>query len=323
MSDNSSSSSSRVSFLAYFLQGLWKGISEPFPFLRDAIRPRGTTVGDSSFSVGLKFHEGLAALVAYLGVGVIAYSFLLERWSIVDALYFTMTCVTTLGYGDICPSNRNSMIFTCCFGMGGIAFLGAAVATIGARVVEAEIHAAQTAQKASRRRIMEIFDGMPNVLFHFRKQSDDEQHNDLLKKAKVARGEQKENFAKDPRHRVKPLSLSLGRIVSGVVVKSLPSLSLMMVGGLVMQKLNGGHWKMVDSLYYSVITGTTVIRYIRNYLFQSLRAAYHTAFSINGHHSHNDWIWGSYAADAGGQNFCHFLYSIVCCRGRRVSFQRY
>lgn len=244
--------------LTSFLRSLWKGVSQPFPALRDAmILPSSTNATDgTTFSVGLTFREGMLALIAYLSLGVFVYSFLLERWSIVDALYYTITVTTTLGYGDLCPTNPASKIFTCFFGMGGIAFLGAAVATVGARVVEAQIFAAETAQRESRKRLMRIFEDMPKVLGRFRKQSSDNQKKDLLEQAKTARQEQDESFSKVFRYRIKPLSSSsFDWILRSVVVRSLPSLSLMLVGGLIMRKLNGGHWSLVDSIFYSVITG--------------------------------------------------------------------
>jgi len=80
-----------------FLRSLWKGMALPFPQLRNVVLPRslkamrGRSKGDSSsFTVGLSFREGLLALVLYLASGVLAYSILLEKWSIVDALYVSL-----------------------------------------------------------------------------------------------------------------------------------------------------------------------------------------------------------------------------------------
>ena len=64
----------------------------PFPQLRNVLLPRSLKVlrgrkGDSSsFTVGLSFREGLMALGLYLASGVLAYSVILEKWSIIDAL---------------------------------------------------------------------------------------------------------------------------------------------------------------------------------------------------------------------------------------------
>ena len=35
-----------------------------------------------------------------------------EKWSIIDSVYFTTVTITTIGYGDVTPSTDNSRIFT-------------------------------------------------------------------------------------------------------------------------------------------------------------------------------------------------------------------
>ena len=76
----------------HFLRNFWKGMALPFPQLRNVLLPRSLKVlrgrkGDSSsFTVGLSFREGLMALGLYLASGVLAYSVILEKWSIIDAL---------------------------------------------------------------------------------------------------------------------------------------------------------------------------------------------------------------------------------------------
>jgi hypothetical protein len=59
--------------------------------------------------------------------------------------------------------------------LGGIAFLGAAVATVDSGLVQAEMDAAEKARRLSHQRLMHIFEGMPQVVGRFRKQSNGEQ----------------------------------------------------------------------------------------------------------------------------------------------------
>ena len=40
---------------------------------------------------------------------------LLEKWSLVDSLYFTVMTVTTVGYGDLVPTHNLSKIVTLVF----------------------------------------------------------------------------------------------------------------------------------------------------------------------------------------------------------------
>ena len=144
--------------------------------------------------------------------------------------------------GDLVPTNRASKLFTVFFGMGGIAFLGAAVGAVGGRFVEAEINAVKTARRQSGQRLMNIFEGMPKVLAHFRKKSEQEQRKELLEKAKVSRVELKRKFRENWRHRIEPFSTSVEKIVRSTLLRSLPAFTLVVVGGLIMHRLNGKAW---------------------------------------------------------------------------------
>ena len=71
----------------YFLEGLWRGVTLPFPVLRRIVLQPSS--GDRKMGIGLTFREGLSALVAYLLIGALTYSCVLEKWSLIDALYFS------------------------------------------------------------------------------------------------------------------------------------------------------------------------------------------------------------------------------------------
>ena len=57
--------------------------------------------------------------VAILG-GAGAYS-IVEHWSFLDALYFVVVTVTTIGYGDLVPQTMQGKIFTMFFAFFGVA----------------------------------------------------------------------------------------------------------------------------------------------------------------------------------------------------------
>lgn len=75
---------------------------------------------------GAIFHSML-----YLVVGILAYSVVFERWSVVDSLYFSVTLFTTVGYGDLHPDNEGSELFTMAFAFYGIAIVGVFLAIFG------------------------------------------------------------------------------------------------------------------------------------------------------------------------------------------------
>ena len=144
--------------------------------------------------------------------------------------------------GDLVPTTRASKIFTVFFGMGGIAFLGAAVAAVGGRFVEAEVNAVRTARRQSLQHLMHLFEGMPKVLAHFRRKSEEEQRRELLEKALMSRDDLQRKFRENLRHRIEPFSTSVEKIVQSTLLRSLPSFSVVILGGLIMHRLNGKAW---------------------------------------------------------------------------------
>jgi hypothetical protein len=48
---------------------------------------------------------------------------LIEGWPVIDALYFSVASLTTVGYGDFTPSSTGSKIFTIAYLLSGVALL--------------------------------------------------------------------------------------------------------------------------------------------------------------------------------------------------------
>lgn len=81
-------------------------------------------------------------VIAYLGLGVLFYCSVeekdctdenadegcLEPWTWIDALYFCVVTISTVGYGDLSPSTNGSRVFTCFYIFFGIVFVFARVA---------------------------------------------------------------------------------------------------------------------------------------------------------------------------------------------------
>jgi hypothetical protein len=57
-----------------------------------------------------------------LAVGTVAYR-LLEDWSWVDSMYFSVVAVTTVGFGDLTPSTDASKLFTIVYILSGITII--------------------------------------------------------------------------------------------------------------------------------------------------------------------------------------------------------
>lgn len=73
--------------------------------------------------------QGIWLLALYLSIGVSIYSFNRDRFSgvethpVVDALYFCIVTMCTIGYGDIAPLTPLTKVFACVFVLVGFGFI--------------------------------------------------------------------------------------------------------------------------------------------------------------------------------------------------------
>jgi len=77
--------------------------------------------------------ETRALLLMALGVLTIGVVFYVnvEHWSLVDAVYFSVVTLGTVGYGDITPKTDLGKIFTTFYIIFGLAVIGGFFATLG------------------------------------------------------------------------------------------------------------------------------------------------------------------------------------------------
>ena len=75
------------------------------------------------------------SVVLTLSVGTLFYR-LVEGWSWLDSLYFSVITLTTVGYGDLAPSKPASKVFTILFIFAGIGILMAFLDTLARARVE-------------------------------------------------------------------------------------------------------------------------------------------------------------------------------------------
>lgn len=217
---------------ASVLRTVWKGMTLPFPALHDLglqIENESKTVTPST--IGVSIQECIVAISMYLLTGVVAFSLVFEHWSLVDALYFSVTTFTTVGTGDIVPSTAKGRLFACVFGLGGVAFLGIFLATLGSELVSAEVKAQEMVQETSRQRVFDIFD---NVKMNG---SDVDGDN-------VERLEYQESL------------FPLEKPLVDSIFKCTRAASFLLLGGCVMGITEG--WEWPTALYYSIVTAGTI-----------------------------------------------------------------
>ena len=69
-------------------------------------------------------------------VGATLFYYSVEGWSIIDALYFSVMTMSTIGYGDLVPTTTWSKLFTISFSILSIGFFVAVIAKIVTIVLE-------------------------------------------------------------------------------------------------------------------------------------------------------------------------------------------
>lgn len=86
--------------------------------------------------------KAVIGLACYLLVGIVCFSLLKQELhgrttsTIVDAMYFAIVTMTTVGYGDLVPEGTAAKLFTCAFVFVGFGFLGVLVSGAANYLVE-------------------------------------------------------------------------------------------------------------------------------------------------------------------------------------------
>jgi len=69
------------------------------------------------------------ATLAIIAIGTVFYR-AVEGWAWIDALYFTVVTLTTVGYGDLTPQTSAGKLFTIAYILVGLGILGGFIALI-------------------------------------------------------------------------------------------------------------------------------------------------------------------------------------------------
>lgn len=189
--------------------------------------PPGKPIGFAAGFVG--FYDSRVALnlalvnfAIYLGLGVLAFCFLFEKWTVIDALYFGVVTFTTIGYGDLHPTTDEGRLFTIFFALYGIGILGLFLGVLGEKLVETH----ESMMKGARRRNRQMITNL------------------LTPRQSVMHGMQK-----------KQTKSAIGFAWNLVKIEA-PIVGLVLAFALMI-----GHfekWSFVKTIYYGVISATTV-----------------------------------------------------------------
>ncbi len=224
-------------------------------------------------SSDFRLRECFLMFIALLAVGVLAYSFLFERWTIIDSLYFTVVMLTTTGYGDLAPSTPGGKLFASLFALAGVVLLGMILGVVGSRLVEAEIAYTQKMQSKSSRVLERAFGrrssrkrSMTKKIEYDPPEATVESHL-LLASSSLTDSDSACSSMHDqetPERRFRRMSID-ERIKEPSCLSKfsshLPGFAPLLLGGLILAQLN--HWKWYDVIYYCVVTATVRVNWMR------------------------------------------------------------
>jgi len=100
---------------------------------------------------------GVVIILLFLGVGTTFYT-LTEEWEWQDALYFCVTTMTTVGYGDLAPSSDSSKIFTIVY-----ILLGLSIVATSLGLVAGQIGSALAGQKPVPRHVRHVHQALSAI----------------------------------------------------------------------------------------------------------------------------------------------------------------
>lgn len=76
--------------------------------------------------------------VLLLATGTVFYC-LVEKWSVVDSIYFCVTTLTTVGFGQPAPATAAGKLFTTFFVLSGVGMFLAVINAIGRAAVKTSV----------------------------------------------------------------------------------------------------------------------------------------------------------------------------------------
>lgn len=173
--------------------------------------------------------------IVYYAIAVFALSFILYKWPIIDSLYFATVVFTTIGYGDLHPTDRSGRVFTIFLSLYGIVILGLFLGILGDAVVEGHNRVVETRRRKLNKKVLDAL----------------AQDQGAKKNVAESNGDNGSSSSDDVVE-VK----SLMQDIWSIVVLEAPIVSLVVLLAFLVGYVE--KWPLIDSLYWVVISGTTV-----------------------------------------------------------------
>jgi Ion channel len=200
------------------------------------------------------------ALVIYLFVSVVAFSFVFEKWTVIDSMYFAVVTFTTIGYGDLSPTSTGGKMFCVVFALSGVAVLAIALGVVGSKVVEAEVQSINAVENEIVKDIAILFQksksrvDRQSTYFSSRQRSQMTSSFEYLSEY----DDPTQSFRERLDHLIRPFHACRKVCISflELLARYLPALTPLFVGAFIIGRYEDWNWE--DTIYYCVVTTTTI-----------------------------------------------------------------
>lgn len=204
-----------------------------------------------------KLRGALLTILTYLTLGHLFYSTFLgevdgntgKAWTFIDSFYFGIATITTVGYGDLSPQTRSGRTIACVYVLVGVGVIGVALGRIAGYLLERK---KQLADKLARMemdstKLGRNVKGEAVVMRRGEKVGVDNESRLRLRLAK----------------KLKPCRKACGCsrgefILYSKVLKALSPLVVFCFAGALVGMLEAEAWSLVDSVYWAIITMSSV-----------------------------------------------------------------
>lgn len=192
----------------------------------------------------------LFLVLSYIGVGILFYHFV-EKWPVVDCVYFAMVIITTVGYGDVIPLSETGKAFTIFFAFYGICTIGMALGRLARLFLERQKGIAKEATQM----LLSNVDSASAAA--------NAQHavvNPVSEKEQSLAVPVSSSLSKKKNKRSQRRASKWWRAIfsdsNKAILNALVPIAISIGGGLIVGAIEG--WPVLDCFYYSIITITTV-----------------------------------------------------------------
>jgi potassium channel subfamily K len=173
----------------------------------------------------------------YVFAGTIAFSFVFEKWTIIDSIYFSVSLFTTCGYGDLQPTSEAGQIFTIFFAVYGVLILGIFIGIVGHAISEGQTKARKAMRKENQTEILQtLFTDSEREIGGSRRGREDER-DALL------------------RHRFLNDQKTLMDDIKQVVRAEFPEIMVVGLAGYILGVREG--WSFTSTMYFCIMSATT------------------------------------------------------------------